>query len=152
MTAEAGPADRTEGQDSAREKAQAQRPWLRLDKRLIAVDLVQLVAAQLPTLVAVAVFDVPPTLESLWPVVIIAGIGVATSVNNIVRWIKTRYRVTEEYVERRTGLFVRRYRSVRRDRIRSVDSQANLRMRVAGLRWSTSARGSRTPRGSRRCR
>ena len=37
-------------------------------------------------------------------------------------------------MERRTGVVVRRYRSVRRDRIRSIDVTARVRHRVAGLR------------------
>lgn len=167
MTADADPADRTaDGQEAPQAEAPAEgsteapeaaapaepddrTPWLRLDKRMILVDLVQLAAAQVPTVVAVTVFDVPPTLQSLWPVVIIAGIGIVTSVNNIVRWIKTRYRVTGDYVERRTGLFVRTYRSVRRDRIRSVDSQANLRMRVAGLRAVSFGAGQQNTAGEK---
>lgn len=109
-------------------------PWLRLDARMIAVDLAQTVLSLTPTAVAVWVFGVDASWESLWPLLLAGAFGVLGAVRNALRWAFTRYRVTDEYVERRTGVFVRRYRSVRRDRIRSVDTTARLRHRVAGLR------------------
>lgn len=109
-------------------------PWLRLDGRMIAVDLAQTVLSLAPTAIAVWVFGVDASWESLWPLLLAGAFGVLGAVRNALRWAFTRYRVTDEYVERRTGIFVRRYRSVRRDRIRSVDTTARLRHRVAGLR------------------
>ena len=99
-------------------------PWLRLDGRMIAVDLAQTVLSLSPTAVAVGVFGVDASWGSLWPLLVAGAFGVLGAVRNALRWAFTRYRVTDEYVERRTGIFVRRYRSVRRDRIRSVDTTA----------------------------
>ncbi|PZR52935.1 hypothetical protein DNL40_09790 [Xylanimonas oleitrophica] len=109
-------------------------PWSRLSHRTIWVDLAQTLLALSPTALAVGVFGVDPTLDALWPLLGVAVVGVLGAVSNVLRWIFTRYRITPEYVERRSGVFVRRYRSVRRDRIRSVDITARLRHRVAGLR------------------
>ncbi len=109
-------------------------PWLRLSQRMIWVDLAQTVLAVAPTALAVWVFGVDASWGSLWPLVLVGAFGVLGAVRNVLRWIFTRYRITEDYVERRTGVLVRRYRSVRRDRVRSVDTTARLRHRVAGLR------------------
>nr|WP_260407632.1 PH domain-containing protein [Planomonospora venezuelensis] len=51
----------------------------------------------------------------------------------MVRHSTTRYRVTAERVELRSGLVLRRHRSVPRDRVRSIDLTADPLRRIAGL-------------------
>jgi putative membrane protein len=51
----------------------------------------------------------------------------------VVRWSTVRYRVDEERVELRGGLLNRQHRSLRRDRVRTVDLTASLVHRVLGL-------------------
>ncbi|MGD9484727.1 PH domain-containing protein [Streptomyces sp. TRM70308] len=114
-------------------------PWLRLDRRMVAVDALRLVLAQLPALVALVVVGVDA--DTVWPLLGVAAFGAVSAVADLVRWSRTRYRVTAEHVERRTGLFVVRHRSVRRDRIRSVDADARLLRRLAGLRRVTIGAG-----------
>lgn len=114
--------------------ATRQPPWQRLDSRMIWVDAAQTLLSATPAILAVTVFGVEPGLDTLWPVLLLAVAGVGGAINDALRWVKTRYRITGEYVERRTGLLVRQYRSIRRDRIRSVDITAKLRHRLAGLR------------------
>ncbi|QSB12707.1 PH domain-containing protein [Natronosporangium hydrolyticum] len=109
-------------------------PWRRLDSRMILVDAVQTLLALTPAVAAVTIFGVEPSLGTLWPALAVAAWGVVSAGTDALRWIKTRYRITDEYVEGRTGLLVRQYRSVRRDRIRSVDTTATLRHRLGGLR------------------
>lgn len=109
-------------------------PWLRLSGRMIWVDLAQTALSLTPVALAVWVFRVSPGAGALWPVIAVAVFGVLGAVADVLRWIFTRYRVTDTYLERRTGIVVRRYRSVRRDRIRSVDTDARLRHRLSGLR------------------
>lgn len=75
-----------------------------------------------------------PVTSALWPVIGIAAFGVIGAVTDAWRWVFTRYRVTNSHVERRTGVVVRSYRSVQRGRIRTVDIDAKLRHRLAGLR------------------
>jgi len=101
---------------------------------MIAVDLARSLLSLSPTAVAVGVFGVEASWASLWPLLLVGAFGVIGAARDALRWAFTRYRVTGGYVERRTGVLVRRYRSVRRDRIRSVDTTARLRHRLAGLR------------------
>jgi putative membrane protein len=108
-------------------------PWLRLDPRVVWVDLARSLLSAVPAVLAV-VLGVEPTGASLWPFLLAGAWALVSAVGDAVRWTFTRYRVTSEHVERRTGVLVRRYRSVRRDRIRSIDVTARARHRVAGLR------------------
>ncbi|MBG0813828.1 PH domain-containing protein [Planomonospora sp. ID82291] len=61
--------------------------------------------------------------------VVFAVIAVA----GLVRYATTRYRVTAERVELRSGLVFRRRRSIARDRVRSVDLTADPLQRFFGL-------------------
>nr|WP_216645372.1 PH domain-containing protein [Isoptericola halotolerans] len=107
---------------------------MRLDARVIWVDVAQSLLSLTPAAVATWVVGVDPTWGAMWPFVLVAVLGVIGAARDALRWAFTRYRVTDEHVERRTGIVVRRYRSVRRDRIRSIDVTARLRHRLAGLR------------------
>nr|WP_211658121.1 PH domain-containing protein [Phytoactinopolyspora halophila] len=122
-------------------------PWQRLHVRMIWVDAIWTILSLAPSAIAIWVVGVEPTLGNLWPVIAIAVFGVMGAVTDALRWVFTRYRVTNEYVERRTGVFVRRYRSVRRDRIRSVDSTAKLRHRLARLRVVSIGAGQQAAAG-----
>ncbi|WP_435107214.1 PH domain-containing protein [Nocardiopsis synnemataformans] len=122
-------------------------PWERLDARMILVDFVKLALALAPAGLALWVFDVEPTLATTWPLALIALFGLYSLANGILRWIKTRYRLTPTHVERCTGLFVRQYRSIQRDRIRSVESEALLRHRLAGLRMVDIGAGQQNTSG-----
>jgi putative membrane protein len=63
-----------------------------------------------------------------------AGSALALVVGlGMVRWLTVRYRVDAERVELRTGLLNRQHRSLRRDRVRTVDLTASLVHRVLGL-------------------
>lgn len=121
-------------EDGPAPEAGAAQPWLRLNPKLIWVDALRVLLSLLPAAFALLVLDVESNAGVVGSVGAIALMGVAGAVADLVRWVRTRYRVTEEYVERRTGLFVRRHRSIRRDRIRSVDAEARLLHRITGLR------------------
>ncbi|MCE7081036.1 PH domain-containing protein [Streptomyces sp. ST2-7A] len=109
-------------------------PWQRLNPRMILADALRVLFSLAPGIVALLIVRVEPTPGVLWPLGFIAVWGAIGAAADVLRWITTRYRVTDTYVERRTGLFVRTYRSIRRDRIRSVDADARLLRRLAGLR------------------
>ncbi|MGJ9414258.1 PH domain-containing protein [Aeromicrobium sp. CF4.19] len=109
-------------------------PWHRLSGRMIAVDLAVTVLSIAPSVVAFVFLGVDLTWGSGGPLLGLAVLGVGGAAADALRWVTTRYRLTEEHLERSTGLFVRRYRSIRRDRVRSVDTDAKLRHRLAGLR------------------
>ncbi|GAA3990739.1 PH domain-containing protein [Thermobifida alba] len=122
-------------------------PWRRLDARMILVDAVKLVVSLSPVAAALLLFDVEPTLAATWPVLIVAAFGLYSALSDVLRWITTRYRITDDYVERRTGLFVRKYRSIQRDRIRSVEAEARLRHRLARLRMVRIGAGQQNTAG-----
>jgi len=124
----------------------AEVPWRRLDTRMIWVDAVRSLLSLAPAGLAVGVFGARPG-PAMWPVAVVAVVGVTGAAGDALRWLKTRYRITDEHVERRTGLLVRRYRSIRRDRIRSVDTSARLRHRLAGLRLVTIGAGQHSAAG-----
>nr|WP_062333293.1 PH domain-containing protein [Herbidospora sakaeratensis] len=105
--------------------------WQRLNSRVAWVDLGKMVVTFIPSVVAAVVFD--QGLQA-WPVFIVTGLGVVSSVLDLKRWMHTRYRVGADRMEIRKGWLIRRYRSVPRDRIRTVDTSAKLRHRLAGLR------------------
>lgn len=118
--------------------------WKRLDARVIWVDVVQTVLSLAPLLVGWLVLGVDSGLGLL---IGIAAFGVIGAVTDAWRWTFTRYRITAQHVERVTGLFVRTERSVRRDLIRSVDMEAKLRHRIAGLRVIEVGAGQRAASG-----
>ncbi|MGW5109553.1 PH domain-containing protein [Nocardia sp. NPDC004123] len=102
--------------------------WQRLDKRMLLVhpvtELIRFIPVLIATLVAGASRDNPGW--SLAVVAIIVGFA-------LTRWFTTTYRITPDNVELRTGLIQRKRLSVPRNRVRSVDVQADLLHRVLGL-------------------
>lgn len=135
------------GPDTGSEPHPTAEDWQRLSGRVIWVDLARSLLSLAPSAVAIWVFGVEPTASVLWPLLIIAVIGVTSALADVVRWVFTRYRVTPTEVRRRTGLLVRRDRSVRRNRIRSVDTHARLRHRLTGLRVVEIGAGQSTSAG-----
>ena len=100
---------------------------------MIVVDAAQLLLSF--GLLAVAAWVFGGSIDGgRWAVVAIAVSGILGAGVDGYRWLTTRYRVTDEVVERRSGVLVRSHRSLRRDRIRSVDIHAKLRHRLGGLR------------------
>ncbi|MGW3540368.1 PH domain-containing protein [Nocardia niigatensis] len=102
--------------------------WQRLDKRMLLVhpvtELIRFIPVLIATLVAGASSDNPR-----WSLAVVAII-VAFA---LTRWFTTTYRITPDNVELRTGLVQRKRLSVPRNRVRSVDVQADLLHRVLGL-------------------
>lgn len=122
-------------------------PWQRLSVRVVWIDVAVSILALLPGAAAIWVFGAEPSLDALWPLAIVAVLGVTGAAGDIVRWAFTTYRVTAVDVERRTGLFVRKHRTLQRERVRSVDTAAKLRHRLAGLRIVTVGAGQQTGAG-----
>ena len=113
----------------------------------ILVDALKLALSLAPAAIALWGFGVEPTLSNTWPLALILMFGVISSARDVVRWITTRYRVTETHVERRTGLFVRTYRSIPRERIRSVEAEARLRHKLFRLRMVKIGAGQQNTSG-----
>lgn len=115
--------------------------WQRLSGRIIWVDLAQIIVTQLPLLIAIWIMNVALDAGTLWPLIGLAAVGLIGAIADAVRWLVTFYRITPSYVELKTGVLFRRHRSIQRDRIRSIDTEAKLRHRVAGLRVVTIGAG-----------
>jgi putative membrane protein len=122
--------------------AEAEVPWQRLDVRVVWVNAGVFVLSLVPSFLTIVVFHLG---TDAWSAVVATVIGVAGSVKNLLRWMRTRYRVTADRVEQRRGALVHRYRSVPRDRIRSVDTTAKLRHRIAALQVVHIGSGSSAP-------
>jgi putative membrane protein len=111
--------------------------WQRLDVRMVWINAAKFLLSLIPGVLGLFVFatgDVWSLSGPVWPLVIASAAGIVSTVLDVKRWLTTRYRVTGERVERRTGWLVRRYRHVPRDRIRNVDTSAKPRHRLARLR------------------
>ncbi|MET0419299.1 MAG: PH domain-containing protein, partial [Actinoplanes sp.] len=105
--------------------------WRRLSAWVVAVDLLRLAISAVPGYLGVVVLnDDGP----VWPLVIASAFGVFSALLDFQRWVTSRYRVTADRVEMRSGLLVHKHRSVLRDRIRSVDSSARPLQRLMAVR------------------
>jgi len=108
----------------------AEADWQRLNPRMLAVTPLRQLFGFLPVIAVVLVVggsDLDGRFYAL-----VAGV-LAVIVAGVLRWVTTRYRITSERVELRSGLVFRSARSVPRDRIRSVDLTAGPVHRVFGL-------------------
>ncbi|MGH4023056.1 MAG: PH domain-containing protein [Pseudonocardiaceae bacterium] len=104
--------------------------WQRLDPRMLAVTPLRQLVGFLPVIVVVIVLgqqDLDGRVYGLLVGVLIVVVA------GMLRWLTTRYRITEERIELRSGLLFTSARSVPRDRIRSVDLTAGPVHRVFGL-------------------
>ena len=111
--------------------------WQRLDIRVVWVDVAMFLISLIPGLLGWFVFDIDffdTGSFGVWPIAVATLLGITGAVADLLRWMRTRYRITDDRVEQRIGWVFRKYRFVPRERIRSVDTTARLRHRVAGLR------------------
>ncbi|MFF2556072.1 PH domain-containing protein [Nocardia sp. NPDC058058] len=118
--------------------------WQRLDRRMLLVhpitELIRFIPVLLATLVAGARADNP-----MWSLGVVGIIVVLA----ITRWFTTTYRITPDNVELRTGLIQRKRLSVPRNRVRSVDVEADLLHRALGLAVLSIGTGQQAERGDR---
>jgi putative membrane protein len=103
--------------------------WQRLSRRMLLVHPIQEIPRALPALLAVIVAGSRSGNGQLWALL---GVGFTVGLG-LMRWFTTRYRITEDRVEVRQGLFRRRLLAVSRDRLRTVDVTAHALHRLLGL-------------------
>lgn len=104
--------------------------WRRLPLRMAVVPAAAQLVALAPVVLVFFLFEGGPGRGLL------LGVAVAMSfavVRDISRVLVTRYRVGEERVELRTGLFTTSHLSIPRDRVRGVDVTARPLHRLLGL-------------------
>jgi putative membrane protein len=104
--------------------------WLRLSPRSLLVRPVTDLLRLFPFLLGLLYLHSRGTGGSYWGLAF-AALAVTAS---IVRWLTTRYRITDERVYVRRGLLNQKVLSVARDRIRTVDLTAHVLYRMLGLR------------------
>lgn len=106
--------------------------WRRLDRRTIWVAPLRPLGGLLLTGLLIVTFRGWDRLGVAEPVI---GLVVALGAFLLSAWYwaTTSYRITPTNVELRSGMLVRKHRSVARDRLRSVDITADVLHRMAGL-------------------
>jgi putative membrane protein len=120
--------------------------WRRLDVRMLAVFPLKLAGGFVPVL---AVLVVTGQRAGNWQLLSTLGTAAVFVLIGAVRWYTVRYRVNPERVELRSGLLRREQRSVRRDRVRTVDLRASPVHRLFGLTVVEIGTGSGTSREGR---
>ncbi|MFI6392729.1 PH domain-containing protein [Nonomuraea sp. NPDC050547] len=113
-------------------------PWRRLDVRIIWVAAAWCAGVMVAALAVLWWREAPWWLSAPVPLVL-SGIAYEA-----LLWAKTRYRLTDEHIEMRTGVLLRRHRSIPRARVRSVELSANPLQRVFSLAVVKVETGHRT--------
>jgi len=103
--------------------------WRRLDARMLLVHPLETLVRLLPALVAVFIARLGSDANDRWellalPVIVAFG---------VLRWMTTRYRVSEGQIELQRGLLNKQTTTARLDKVRTVDLTAKLHHRVLGL-------------------
>lgn len=105
--------------------------WRRLSPRMLLVHPVRELARYIPALVGLVLAGNSVGDGELWwlgPLGVVAVVGLS-----VLRWVTTRFRITPEQVQLRTGLLQRKTIATPADRVRSVDVTASLLHRLLGL-------------------
>ena len=103
--------------------------WRRLEARTVLVRPFNEFLGFIPLLIGVIALG-QHNDQKIW-----YGLGVIALLlaRGLVHWLTTRYRITDEQVEIRSGLLSRRRLATRRERIRTVESTAKFGHRLFGV-------------------
>ena len=104
--------------------------WRRLSPRMLLVHPVRELVRYIPALAGLAVAG-HQIGDGQWWWGPLGVVGVITL--SVLRWATTRYRITPEQVQLRTGLLQRKTIAAPADRVRSVDVTASALHRLLGL-------------------
>ncbi|MFF3019441.1 PH domain-containing protein [Streptomyces sp. NPDC057939] len=110
------------------DRAEGDVAWRRLHPRVIAAVGIWCLLVILAASVVMWWRDAPWWLHVSVPAPVLGVLGY-----EVLRWIKTSYRLTPERIELRTGVMVRSHRSIPRQRVRSVDVTAEPMHRILGI-------------------
>ncbi len=108
-------------------------PWQRLNARLILVQLSILAAPAASFAGTLLITGGTLNLQALITLGSLLITACVITGISLMRFLTTRYRITGDRIELRSGLLFRSHRSIRLDRIRGVDLTANPVHRVFGL-------------------
>ncbi|WP_435858487.1 PH domain-containing protein [Streptomyces milbemycinicus] len=107
--------------------------WRSLDPRTIAVHC-SWMAAPLGSLALTALATGGRLGNRAWiTLAVVAASFAVVTIAGLIGWSRTRYRVTADFLELRSGLFTRRQRAIPLHRVRNVDLTANPVQRLFGL-------------------
>jgi putative membrane protein len=124
----------------------AEAGWQRLDPRVLAVFPLRQAGALIPVVGVLLISGQGQggwhLVAALAPVLVVLAMGLS-------KWATVRYRVGGERVELRSGLIHREQRSLRRDRVRTVDLRANPAHRLFRLTVVEIGTGSSTTKEGR---
>ncbi|MCW2524900.1 MAG: rane-flanked domain protein [Frankiales bacterium] len=104
-------------------------PWRRLSGRMLLIQPVRELIRYIPVLLGVFLAG-RGTGQGHWFSLALLGVVLVLSV---VRWVTTRYQITEDQVQLKTGLLRRRVITTPADRVRSVDVTAHALHRILGV-------------------
>ncbi len=122
--------------------ASGELDWQRLNPWMLAVTPLRQLVGFMPVIAGVVVIGINQDVGGRIYSVLVGVLIVLVA--GMLRWFTTRYRITSERVELRTGLLFRSTRSVPRDRIRSVDVTAGPIHRLFRLSVVKIGTGERT--------
>jgi putative membrane protein len=108
-----------------------EQEWRRLSPLMLLVYPVRELARAIPALIGLVVAGRAVGNGGYWWFGPVAVVGVMAM--SVLRWATTRYRITPEQVQLRTGLLQRKTVATPTDRVRSVDVTASPLHRVLGL-------------------
>lgn len=103
--------------------------WRRVEVRTILVRPFNEILSFIPVLVGVIALGEHGGQQMWWGI----GLIVLLLGRGLLHWLTTRYRITDEQVELRTGLIFRQRLATRRSRIRTVESTARFGHRLFGV-------------------
>lgn len=104
-------------------------PWHRVDPKTILVKPFNEILGFIPVLVGLVFLGQQDNQRFWWG---LAGIGLLV-LRGLVHWATTRYRITGQQVEVRTGLVNRQRFATKLDRVRTVESTAKFGHRLFGV-------------------
>lgn len=108
-----------------------EQPWRRQDPRMLLIHPVRQLIRFLPAVVGLVIAGSAQGRGEPWWFGLIAVAGAVGL--GVLGWFTTRYRVTTEHLQLRTGLFSRNTITTPVDRVRTVDVTASLLHRILGL-------------------
>lgn len=118
-------------------------PWERLSPRMLAIHPLRAVRELLPVLVPMVLVWRSGDIGDLVTTAIATTLVLALA---LLRWLTTRYRVTDRQVQLRSGLLNRQVLTVPIDRVRTVDLEAGPVQRVLGITKAVVGTGAHATR------
>jgi putative membrane protein len=106
-----------------------QQEWRRLSSRMLLIHPVRELIRSIPALAGLFLAGRSTGNGHWWSLI---GVGIVILLS-IIRWATTRYRITPDQIQLRSGLLRRKVKATPADRVRTVDVTAHALHRALGL-------------------